>query len=226
MHNDALPPAPAATPGAPHRFRWIPVRSLSTAHRGRILTHLLALTPDDRYLRFGYIATDEQIGRYVDQLDFARDEIFGVFSWRLELVAMAHLACEAGRDAHEAEFGVSVLASHRKLGMGARLLDHAIVHARNRGVDKLIIHALSENRAMLGLARRAGAGVSWDGPEAQAVLQLPPEDFTSQFSALVADTAAEWDFGLKQQAVCVDVFLKNLDRLRAGMGSKEPTPSE
>ena len=46
----------------------------------------------DRYLRFGYAATDEQIERYVDGLDFERDEIFGIYNRRLELIAMAHLA--------------------------------------------------------------------------------------------------------------------------------------
>lgn len=194
----------------PRRHRWIPVRSLAPQHRPRIQAHLLALAPADRYLRFGYIATDEQIGRYVEQLDFSRDEIFGVFSWRLELVAMAHLAHHGAGGMGRAEFGVSVLASHRKLGMGARLLDHAILHARNRSVDTLVIHALSENKPMLALARLAGAEVHWDGPEAEAVLKLPPEDLSSQLSALVSDTAAQWDFGVKQQAMCIDMFLKQI----------------
>ena len=43
--------------------------------------------PDDRYLRFGYPASDEQIDRYVETIDFAHDEVFGVFNRRLELVA-------------------------------------------------------------------------------------------------------------------------------------------
>jgi hypothetical protein len=36
----------------------------------------------DRYLRFGYPANDEQIRRYVDQLNFDRDELFGIFNRR------------------------------------------------------------------------------------------------------------------------------------------------
>ena len=71
--------------------RWIPIRSLAVRHKPRILKHLQALAPQDRYLRFGYPATDEQIERYVSGLNFVRDEIFGVFNRRLELVAMAHL---------------------------------------------------------------------------------------------------------------------------------------
>jgi hypothetical protein len=53
---------------------------------------LLKLEPADRYLRFGYAANDEQIRRYAEQLDFSRDEIFGIYNRRLELIAMAHLA--------------------------------------------------------------------------------------------------------------------------------------
>lgn len=70
----------------------VPIRELSERHRARIRAHLLKLTEGDRYLRFGYAANDEQVQRYADNLDFARDDIFGIFNRRLELIAMAHLA--------------------------------------------------------------------------------------------------------------------------------------
>jgi hypothetical protein len=70
----------------------VPIRSLGVGHRERIANHLLALDEHDRYLRFGYAANDEQIRRYADSLDFERDEIFGIYNRRLELIAMAHLA--------------------------------------------------------------------------------------------------------------------------------------
>ena len=72
--------------GTPAASRWIPIRALAVRHKPRILKHLLALAPQDRYLRFGYPATDEQIERYVSGLNFVRDEIFGVwkpFDWRM-----------------------------------------------------------------------------------------------------------------------------------------------
>ena len=46
-------------------FRWIPILSLEARHRPRILAHLLGLSERDRYLRFGYVASDVQIERYV-----------------------------------------------------------------------------------------------------------------------------------------------------------------
>jgi len=64
-------------------MHWVPVRSVSARHRPRILVQLLALNQRDRYLRFGYLATDAQIARYVDQIDFDADEVFGGYGPRL-----------------------------------------------------------------------------------------------------------------------------------------------
>ena len=58
----------------------VPICSLGPQHRERIAQHLLALSADDRYMRFGYMATEDQIRRYVSTLDFERDEIFGIFN--------------------------------------------------------------------------------------------------------------------------------------------------
>lgn len=178
-------------------FRWIPIRSLSERHRPRILAHLLALPSHDRYLRFGYAASDAQVAAYVDRMDFARDEVFGIFDRRLRLIGMAHLALI---DAHTAEFGVSVALRARGRGYGERLFDHAVLHARNRGVDTLVIYALSENTAMLRIARKAGARVVRTGGDAEARLALPPEDLASRVEELVESQAAELNYRVKVQA--------------------------
>jgi GNAT superfamily N-acetyltransferase len=215
----ASPVKPAAA-----RFRWIPIRSLASRHRPRILGHLLSLDDRDRYLRFGFPASDSQIGRYVDLLDFERDEVFGVFNRRLELVAMAHLACMGTADAPctSAEFGVSVSKDARGRGLGARLFDRAALHARNRHIDTLLIHALSENTAMLRITRAAGARIERDGPESQAWLRLPPENLASHVEALVEGQAAEMDFGIKVQAHIVNEFVHGLAR-RSGVHDKGTT---
>jgi GNAT superfamily N-acetyltransferase len=190
-------------------FGWIPIRSLAPRHRPRILNHLLALGERDRYLRFGHMANDGQIGRYVDLLDFERDEVFGVFNRRLELVAMAHLAyLGAGSTSSPiAEFGVSVAKHVRGRGYGERLFDHAALHARNRGIDTLLVHALSENTAMLRIARNAGARVERDGPESQAWVRLAPESLASHVEAMVEGRVAELDYGLKRRARHIDGLL-------------------
>jgi GNAT superfamily N-acetyltransferase len=185
------------------KWGWVPIRSLGPRHRERIIAHLLALDAAGRYLRFGYAASDAQISKYVDMLDFEHDEIFGIFSRRLELIGMAHLAhsVAAEKGAPPAsEFGVSVLQHARNRGFGRRLFEHAMLHARNRGIETLLIHALSENVAMLKIARNAGATVVREGSEADAWLKLPPDTFASHVGELVEHQAAELDYRLKVHA--------------------------
>lgn len=207
--------APQQTP-APSRI--VPIRSLGVVHRRRIAGHLLSLEPHDRYLRFGYAASDEQVRRYVDGLDFERDDIFGIFNRRLELIAMAHLAFlphEPGSPAG-AEFGVSVLKKARGRGYGARLFDRAVVHARNEGVELMFIHALSENTAMIRIARNAGARLEREGGETEAYLRLPPATLDSRMSELVDEQVAQADYRLKRQARNFLAFLASLQEIRSG----------
>ncbi|WP_180682249.1 GNAT family N-acetyltransferase [Tepidicella baoligensis] len=175
-----------------------PIRTLGAEHRPAILKHLLALDERDRFLRFGYAATDEHIRRYVDGLRFDCDEVFGIFNWRLQLIAMAHLAYMVqGRGRHSAEFGVSVSRHARGRGYGEQLFARAVRHARNHGVTVIVIHALSENAAMLSIARKGGATVVREGPESQAHLELPPADFESSVTELLEEQAARSQYWVK-----------------------------
>ena len=181
-------------------FNFVPIRSLSDRHKPRMLAHLLALDVSDRYLRFGYAASDDQIQRYVDQIEFGLDEVFGIFNRRLVLIALAHLAYDpAGRPpgGANAEFGVSVAAHARDRGYGTRLFEHAVLRGRTRGVDSLIIHALTENAAMLAIVRAAGAVVEVDGGESEARLRLPPEDAASRTQACLKQHLGELDYQFK-----------------------------
>ena len=212
-----------ATPGP--SYRWIPVRSLGPRHRPRIERHLLGLDAQDRYWRFGYNASDERIRVYVRGLDFERDELFGVFNRRLEIVAMAHLAYgppPVGDAAPEAEFAVSVQARSRGRGYGMRLFERAIMHARNRGIGSLTIHALSENATMLHLARKAGATVLRHGSEAEARLALPPEDWSSRLDEVVQTHAAELNYRFKAQALFLDDWLDLALPTRQGVDDSLP----
>ena len=221
-HRDTAPeasPSPAASGSKPRPgFRWIPIRKLTARHRPRIHSHLLGLSERDRYLRFGYAASDAQIARYVEQLDFERDEVFGIFNRRLELIAMAHLAYapapQIKGQAAMAEFGVSVSKHARGRGLGARLFDHAILHARNRHISKLFIYALSENSAMLKIASNAGAKVERAGSESEAWLTLPPDDIASQVGEIVESQAAEWDYHMKVQAKRINEVIGTLFPVR------------
>ncbi len=179
----------------------IPIRSLSDSHRGEIVKHLLELDAHDRYLRFGFVAGDEHVERYVAGLDFDRDEILGITNRKLSLIAVAHLALSPSKaETPCAEFGVSVAKSARGRGFGALLFERAAMDARNKGVSLMLIHALSENTVMLRIARNAGAVIERMGSDSEAFLRLQPASLGSRMTEIVEDHYAQIDYGLKTKS--------------------------
>lgn len=206
--------------GLAHKL--VPIRTLTSRHRRRIAEHVIALPEHDRYLRFGYVATDEQVRKYVDGLNFKRDEIYGIFNRRLQLIAMAHLALASDpKNPNCAEFGVSVSADARGKGLGTALFERAVLHARAEKVDMIFIHALSENDAMLKIARKAGAELESYGGEVEAHLRLSKQDFSDRIEAAVRDAVedgiGEVDFRLKLRALQFWEFLSTLQDIRQGV---------
>lgn len=209
--------APATSRGAdvkPHSA-IVPIREIGARYRPQIADHLMSLQERDRYLRFGFAANDRQIQQYVDKLDFERDRVFGIFNRKLELIAMAHLAYPSDMvQAGFAEFGVSVAPHARGRGYGSRLFERAAIHAVNDGVKTLYIHALTENTAMLRIARKAGAQVQSGGGESQAHLQLPEATFKTRVGELLADQVGQVDYWLKSEAVLARELLATAQEVR------------
>ena len=194
----------------------VPIRTLGPKQRRNIQKHLLAFDVQDRYLRFGYVASDEQIAKYVSTLNFNSDALYGIYDRKLQLLAVAHVAFAKGYGyATCAEFGVSVLPSARRKGYGARLFERAIVHATNEGVRMMFIHALSENTAMLKIAKNSGAFVVHEGAETQAYLTLPSPTFDSRVTELIEDRVGQTDYALKVQAKQFWSVLHELQAIRA-----------
>jgi len=203
--------------GPVEKSSWpiVPIRSLAQNQLPRIAAHLLALAPHDRYLRFGYQSQDAQIQKYVDSINFERDDVFGIYNRKLELLAVAHLAYADSSDfASCAEFGVSVLEAARGRGYGARLFDRAATHAINQGVRLMFIHALTENSAMLHIVKKAGATVQRDGTESDAYLELPKRTLDSQLSEWIQEGIGQSDYTFKVQAKQFWGLLKQIQTAR------------
>jgi len=175
------------------------VRELDDTHRAAALSHFLALEADDRHLRFGSPTSDAIIERYVANLNFNRDALFGVFNDALALVGIAHLAYvpSANDGTRSAEFGVSVLHDDRHRGLGAALLARAAVHARNTHIDTLFVHCLAKNKAMMHLAQKLGMRVEFAYGDADAYLILPPANAQSILHEAAQEQMADLDYALK-----------------------------
>src|SRR6218665_2498040 len=116
-----------------------------------------------------------------------------------------------------AEFGVSVLPSARGRGLGTQLFGRAVMHARNEGVRMVFIHALSDNQAMLKIARNAGASVRRDGAQSEAYLQIPPANLDTRMAEIVEQQFAEFDYQYKTQAKQFSDFLARLQEMRSDL---------
>lgn len=172
-----------------------PVRELTPADRAALERHLLALDAEDRRLRFGAAPSDTAIRGYVGRIDFDGDAVFGVFDEELRLLGAAHVA----RAADHAELGVSVLAAHRNRGIGAALLERAVLRARNWGMRALFVHCLKENAAMMHLARKQDMLIATAAGEADAWLDLQRPDAGSFFGEAFEQRVGLFDFALKAQ---------------------------
>lgn len=195
------------------------VKELTSRARRRLLKHFIALAESDRLLRFGMIASDEVITRYVESIDFARDTVFGVYDRRLRLLGVGHLAFAAPEKigdngvaikAHVAEFGVSVAAAARGLGVGTALFERAAIHCRNADVDTLYMQCLSSNKVMMHIAAKAGMQIHRDYSEADAYLKIAPADPGSVMHEAWQEQAATLDYTVKANVRAVLMWLENI----------------
>ncbi|MQR00266.1 GNAT family N-acetyltransferase [Glaciimonas soli] len=196
------------------------VKELSRRARKRLLVHFLALDERDRLLRFGTKLSDELIQRYVENLDFSRDKIFGVYDRKLRLLGVGHLAF-APRDTvpnmkavttkeRIAEYGVSVSSAARGMGVGTRLFQRAAIHCRNADIDTLYMHCLSSNKVMMHIAKKAGMTIHRDYGEADAYLKLPPANPASVIAEAMQEQAATLDYTLKANVRAALKWFNNL----------------
>ncbi|GIZ50808.1 GNAT family N-acetyltransferase [Noviherbaspirillum aridicola] len=200
------------------------VKALSVRDRRRLLVHFLALDSSDRLLRFGSTLPDELVTRYVEQMDFSRDRVFGVYSGRLRLIGVGHLAFaprEASPVLHNAtlkeriaEFGVSVLPEARGLGVGSRLFERAAIHCRNEDVDTLYMHCLASNQTMIHIAAKAGMKIHRDYGEADAYLRLEPASPGTMLAEAMQEQFASLDYGFKANAKAALKWLRRLPGFR------------
>jgi GNAT superfamily N-acetyltransferase len=187
--------------------RVVLVKQLQERDRHRMLKHFLGLDKSDRLLRFGSLLPDEQVQAYVERIDFKRDTVYGVYNRVFRLVAVGHLAfapkekipAGGARTSKDriAEFGVSVSASARGMGIGSKLFERAAIHCRNSDVDTLYMHCLSSNQTMMHIARKAGMEIEREYGEADAYLRLLPANPASMLQEAIEEQVATLDYNLK-----------------------------
>lgn len=193
------------------------IKELTERDRPYLLNHFKTLDANDRFLRFGSVVTDEAIARYVDGIDFTQDTMFGVYESTNNMVGVGHLSIArpeslpvlegCARRESIAEFGVSVLAAARRMNVGTRLFERAVVHCRNKNVDTMYIHCLASNKPMLCIAHKAGMEIHRDHGEVDGYLKLPDPNRATLLHEAVEERAATLNYALNGKfKVSIDWF--------------------
>lgn len=147
------------------------IRKLWFTETEKFRDHLLRLDKDSRRMRFGMAVDDDFIRKYAERTGHLKSVIYGSFAGR-EMHAAAELRMIGDSWQGDAEAAFSVERPYQDSGVGTELLGRVIVAARNRGVDRLYMNCLSENRKMQRVARKYEADLFFDHGE--VVGQLKP----------------------------------------------------
>lgn len=177
------------------------IRKLWITEAGKYRDHLLRLDRDSRHSRFGGAVADDFIRGYVDTMFGLKAIVHGFFVDGV-LRGAAELRPLGPGFVREAEAALSIETPWQSHGVGSVLLDRTLLTARNRGIRKLHMACLANNRRMQDLARKFSAELSFDfgsvagevaapGPTPLSVLREILTD-SHGFATAILDTQAKF----------------------------------
>lgn len=178
----AIPRSVAPTAQAANDAPAVSIRRLHARETDLLLAHLMRLDGEARRLRFGNPVNDHFLERYAALALGADALIMGLFVDGT-LRGVAELRYLTGSHS-EAEGAFSIEKAFQGLGFGDRLFGRLIASARNRGVRRLFLTCLRENRRMQAIAAKHGADLSFVAGDVTAEIRRPYAD--------AASIAEEW----------------------------------
>ena len=137
------------------------VRKLWVTEIGLFRDHLLRLDPDSRRMRFGMAADDRFIEDYALRVNDMKSLVYGYVEDG-EVRAAAELRRLGAALRGEAEAAFSVEKDYQDSGIGTDLLGRIIRSARNRGIHRIYMNCLAENRRMQAIAKKYDAVLEFD----------------------------------------------------------------
>jgi hypothetical protein len=121
-------------------------------HFRKLASHFIGLPSSDRFLRFGWVATDVDIVAYVESLFVSAASVFAVVEPDGDISGVLHLEFTGAG----ANVGLSVSSWARNQGIGTLLLQRAGLLACAQGLKTLFVRNLNFNSALRQLALRLG----------------------------------------------------------------------
>lgn len=165
------------------------LRKLWTWEREQLRAHLLRLSVEDRRWRFCRPVNDNVIHRYCDGIDWSRTTVVGCFAGSA-LRGVAELVRIPEGVPVGAEVALSVEEPWQGRGIGAKLLQKALLLARNRFVDTVHMLSLRDNERIQRLVRGLGASVSTYAAASEGRIRLPWPSHLSLLEEIADDGQA------------------------------------
>jgi RimJ/RimL family protein N-acetyltransferase len=200
--------SPARNGGWPLGYSESAALRLSDQFRPALRAHFAKLSAEDLYLRFGAHCRPEVLDTYVAGIDFSRSIVLGVFDDELELIGAAHLSPEGAGW----ELGLSVLVERRGRGVGTSLLRRAMQQVRLARADRISVHCLSDNHALIRLIKKVGAEVIARDGESDGVIVLPHTLPFNDWGDLAEEQIAAFNFALKAQMLMARLLVQQFGR--------------
>lgn len=163
------------------------IRQLRPSELGQFRAHLLRLDVESRHDRFNGYTDDAFIEAYAERCFrdgttvvayVEGDEVFGA--------AELHERSDIDQPTGEIAFSVERHVQHR--GIGRRLFERLLLHARALGYTRLRVTTHPQNEAMKRLARKYAASLRFEDGETVGIIDLP---LSPQLDKLARASAAE-----------------------------------
>lgn len=142
--------------------------------KDEVISHLLSLSPEDRYTRFCCSASDDFIRAYASRevgffygfvdlvlpkpADFCSVPVYSlkdiIYAPTQNVIGMIHIIHDIND--RSIEVAVSVLPEHQGKGIARKLMAFATGIANAYQADKIVVHGLSSNSPMVCLAKSCG----------------------------------------------------------------------
>jgi len=161
------------------------IRKMRTHEVHSYEDHLLRLDLTSRNQRFMGGVSDHFISLYAKRC-LADGAIVFAYLENGKILGVAELHIDASAK-DTAEVAFSVEPPLRRRGIGQRLFHRLIVSARNIGIRHLRLNCHADNEAMLCLARKFRAQITYAQGEAFGLLDLPPATPVSAASEVIHD---------------------------------------
>ncbi len=138
-------------------------------HFHDLVGHFLAMSSNDRFLRFGGVMSDAWIVAYVESLFASAEPVLVVVERGEDISGAPHLESTGCG----VVLGLSVSAWARRLGIGTLLLQRAGPMTCARGFKTLFVRNLNLNTPLQQLAMRLGMSVACASTASITRLEVP-----------------------------------------------------